>query len=292
MFISPNKKSEEILTCVTMIARSGLSEKALEKFNIHELRIARRELPLENDSPELKAIEDRIKDLEAEAEGRRLSYVTNPKNVGRNTRLRRKVSKRKSELNDDLSEIDKSTWKRPREETLIFRKIRKTGDPGTILRLKSIEVDDPETFLNPKEVKIGDYKFYIKWKGCAPKELEVKKPSHLDTLLTLFIIGAKVDSIVSRRDIKKYLETKQPPNKAVGDVNDALVIELRRKFPREIIPDLIFGYSKKKDGYITLIPIEDESSLDAIDEEERLYDEPTKEFLSGSQTIKRGVKKM
>jgi len=102
-----------------------------------------------------------------------------------------------------------------------------------------------------------------------------------------------IKELLSHRNIrtterfKKILGTKQPPNRAIRDLNKALVTRLRRKFPKEKIPDLIIGYSKEEDGYKSLIPIVDESILDTLGKEE---DGPTKEFFNSVRIIKRGGK--
>ena len=186
-------------------------------------------------------------------------------------------TKSKVSMNDAESEIDKSAWKRP-QETYILRMVNKVSIPGTL----------PER--NP--VRVGDYKFLVVWKDSEAKTLHIekKKHSHMDSLFNLFISKKENDSIISEKEIKKVFETEQPANKAVRDVNKNLVAKLRRAFPekKKDIPDLIIGHSKKEGGYITLIPICDESTIDDID---RSQDKPKEEYRLGVQTFTRGGKK-
>jgi hypothetical protein len=53
--------------------------------------------------------------------------------------------------------------------------------------------------------------------------------------------------------MKNYLGTKQAPSKAIEDLNKALVNKLRQK--KCDVPDIIVGYSQKRNGYVSLIPI-------------------------------------
>lgn len=188
-------------------------------------------------------------------------------------------TKSKVSMNDVESKIDQSTWKCP-PETYILRKVNKAGIP--------------ETYSGHHPVMAGDYKFLVVWKDSKAKKLhlEKKKHSHMDLLFNLFISKKENNPIISEKEIKKVFETKQPANKAVRDVNKNLVKKLRRAFPemKKDIPDLIIGYSKMKDGYITSIPICDDSTIDAIDED-RSQDKPTDEYRLGVQTFTRGGKK-
>jgi len=201
--------------------------------------------------------------------------------LSKSTRKKRLIKKQENNLNDNMSKIDQSNWKLPPGETFILRKIIKNGDPETFSNYK------------PKPMNVGDYKFYIVWNGSAPKDLKIKKPSQMDSLLNLFITSKIKNSIVSQKDIQKFLDTKQPPNRAVKDLNDTLVKSLSRKFPKEkaLMSDLILGYSKKMDGYITKIPIipTDDESFNILDKEDRPLEEPITEFLYDVGIIKRGI---
>lgn len=210
------------------------------------------------------------------SEGQRISIEPVKSLVG-------KISKRKNNLNDGKSEIDKSDWKPP---------------PDTFIFPKPIKPGYQETFPSSKKRKPDCYKYCIVWNGAKPKELDFKTNSQMSSLFTLFATKEEDNPLVSKKDIKHYLGTKQIPYRAVRDLNEALVDQLRRKFPTEKarIDDLIIGYSKVKDGYVTLIPIYDESKAelkaDTLDKEEHLPEEPPNEFLKDVRVMKRGGKKM
>ncbi|HAJ57549.1 MAG TPA: hypothetical protein DCL35_07260 [Candidatus Omnitrophica bacterium] len=183
--------------------------------------------------------------------------------IGSNTKLSKRGNRTKNLKNEAESEIDKSSWRML-----------------------------PGTFIVRKQMKTGYAEFYICWNDSELKILGVKKLTQMHSLFDLFIANKSNNSLIQPKEIKKFLDTKQPPNKAVRDVNDALVHKLRRKLPkeRERIPDLIIGYSNKEGGYKTLIPIVEESTLDTVEKEEHLLEEPPKEFLPRVQVTKRGGK--
>ncbi len=259
-----SKKSEEILNMFEATIRCNVSG-LTERYTLNELRLAFYELsPRYSNTPWLKLLEERIEDLELER-----------KKPSANKQLQKSTRKQKSNPSDDLSKIDKSSFKLP-PQTYIFRKTTK--------------VSVPETFSSFKPIRAGDYKFYIVWNNSVPKEFVVRKPTQMDTLFTLFISNKDNNYLIYQKEIKKILGTKQPPNRAIRDLNNALAGRLRRKFPKEKehIPDLIIGYSKKEGGYITLIPIVDESIL----EKDHILEKQGKEFFKGVQIMERGGKKM
>lgn len=280
LFVS--KKSEEILLRFTLTVRDNVVG-VIERYTLNELRVALQELsPSSVNAPELKAIEDRIEELEVER--RKNLQAPNPttdKPLQKLTRKQKLTNKQKSNPNDGMSEIDKLHWRPP---------------SGTFIFPKPIKIDFSEEYSTKrtKRKKTRNYKFCIIWNDAELKELDVKDYSQTDSLFNLFLASKEDNPVITKREIGKYLETKQPPNRAIRDINDALVKKLRRKFPkqRDRIPDLIIGYSKKEDGYISLIPINKESKLDTLDKEEHILGDPAKEFLNGVRVMKRGDKKM
>ena len=270
-----SKKSEEILNMFETTIKYNVSG-LTERYTLNELRLAFYELsPRYCNTPWLKLLEERIEDLELE---RKKSSAN--KQLQKSTVKHKLTRKQKSNPSDDLSKIDGSSLKPP-TQTFIFRKIIKIINPESLLSSKH------------KQKITSNYKFHIIWNGAESKEIAVRKPSQMDSLFNLFISNKGNNYLIHQSEIKKYLETKQPPNRAIRDLNDALVDKLRRKFPKEKehIPDLIIGYSKKKGGYITLIPIVDESILDTLDMD-HILDKQGNEFFIGAQVMKRVGKKM
>ena len=148
--------------------------------------------------------------------------------VGVTVKIDKKSKKTVAAGKKKVSKIDKDDWKPPK----------------TTYLLVGHKTDEGKTSVL----------FHVIWKG-KNKKLPFKESSQMHALFNIFVTKLDSDgnSIVNSDDMKNVLRTKQVPNKAVDDLNEALVDKLRLKGCD--VPDVIIGYSSKQNGYITRIPI-------------------------------------